>query len=243
MGRAKDYLKQTRLWTVREVLRSLPQFLSNSPLECPICGFEGPFQAVGYPPRPSARCPQCASEERHRLLVLEIDRQGLIEDGARVLHFAPEPSIRSFLSARRADYTTADLFRDDVDLNLDIEHIEQPDETFDVIVCSHVLEHVDDRAALTELFRILRPEGLLIVMIPVVEGWDQTYENPDVVTPEGRAIHFGQDDHVRYYGRDVRTRITDAGFHLREVATQPADCLRYGLYRGERIFLATKPER
>jgi len=90
--------------------------------------------------------------------------------------------------------------------------IDLPDECVDLVLCLHVLEHVDDdRRAMAEVHRILRPSGHFIVMVPIEEGWEVTYENPKVVSPRQRLLHFGQEDHVRFYGRDIRNRLTAAG--------------------------------
>ena len=79
-------------------------------------------------------------------------------------------------------------------------------------------------------------------MTPVVEGWARTYENPSVDGPVARNLHFGQSDHVRMYGRDVRDRIRAAGFNLAEYAAVEPDVLTYGLMRGEILFVATKSD-
>ena len=109
------------------------------------------------------------------------------------------------------------------------------------MVCSHVLEHVNDRKALRELKRILRPSGTAILMVPIVEGWDTTYEDPSVSSPEGRDLHFGQSDHIRFYGRDFRDRVRDAGFELTEFTAEEPDVSRYGLLRGDKVFFARRP--
>ena len=106
---------------------------------------------------------------------------------------------------------------------------------------SHVLEHVDDKRALAELFRITSPGGNVILMFPIIEGWDQTYENPSVQSAAERIIHFGQDDHLRYFGRDVRTKIREAGFSLEEFTAEGPSVIRHGLLRGEKIFIDRKP--
>jgi SAM-dependent methyltransferase len=104
-----------------------------------------------------------------------------------------------------------------------------------------VLEHVDDARALEQLRRVLSPNGILLLLTPVVDAWSQTYENPSVGGEPDRWLHFGQGDHVRYYGRDIVQRIANAGFDVaRYVAAEP-EVSRYGLVRGETIYVATVP--
>jgi SAM-dependent methyltransferase len=127
------------------------------------------------------------------------------------------------------------------DLKLDLEAIDLPDASVDLIIANHVLEHVDDAKASRELSRILRPNGVLLCMVPIVEGWATTYENPDITTDEGRMLHFGQEDHVRFYGRDFRDRIAKGGFSLRdEITAEGEEVIRYGLVRGEKVFVFEK---
>ena len=137
-------------------------------------------------------------------------------------------------------YVTADI-KDGFDLKLNIEQIEQPDASFDCVICLHVLEHVDDKRALAEINRILRKGGMLIVMVPIIEGWDVTYENPEVLDWNARKRHFGGGTHVRFYGKDFRDRIRSAGFpKIEEHTATPEEVMRHALTRGERIFLAFK---
>jgi hypothetical protein len=103
-----------------------------------------------------------------------------------------------------------------------------------------VLEHLDDRKALREIRRILADDGLAILTVPLIEGWDRTYEDPAITDPGARELHFGQDDHVRYYGKDFRDRLREAGLVFEEVTAQPADVLRYGLLRGEKVFICRR---
>lgn len=223
-------------------LRYLASALRNSfgvfPRQCNACGHNGNFLAFGFSPRFDAMCPKCESMERHRFLLLMIER-GQIELQAPILHFAPEKILSDRWRTDHEDYRTADLNYDS-DLRLNLEKIELPDNSEQTIVCSHVLEHVDDTKALPELFRILKPGGTAILMVPVMEGWSSSYENSEVRTQREKLLHFNQIDHVRYYGRDFRDRILAAGFRLDEIATLPEDCIKYGLMRGERIFLARK---
>lgn len=156
------------------------------------------------------------------------------------VHFAPEPAIKALLEPRASEYRTADISMPGCDLRLNIEAIDLPDESVDTFVASHVLEHVDDRKALTEFVRCLRPGGRAILMVPIVEGWAEGYENPLISTDAGRLLHFGQIDHVRYYGRDFRDRVRAAGFELSEFQASGEDCVRFGLSRGETVFFARK---
>ena len=206
-----------------------------------MCGYRGQFQAAGRPRRIDARCPRCGSAERYRLFALWLDRHGGALRTARVLHFAPEKGLAKLLKARVGSYQSADITPGKAEIVRNIEAIEEPDSSFDCVVCSHVLEHVDDRRALQEVYRVLKPGGVALIMLPVIEGWSTTYENKAVTTPEDRMRHYGQSDHVRYYGADVRDRIRAAGFGLSEFTAEGEDVLIYGLARGEKVFVATKP--
>ena len=207
---------------------------------CPICGYSGRFNAFGHPPRYDAECPRCTSLERHRLLYLAMQNEAVLSPAAEVLHFAPEQALTRFVKPRVGKYVTADLERGLGDLALDLENIALPDGSFDVVIANHVLEHVNDQTALRELWRILRPQGVLVITVPLIEGWDKTYEDDRIKTPQQRDLHFGQWDHVRYYGRDFRDRVKAAGFVLTEFTASGADTVRYGLLRGERAFFARK---
>jgi SAM-dependent methyltransferase len=211
------------------------------PRTCSVCSYVGRFQAAGRPRRLDARCPKCGSAERYRLLALWLDRHGGALRTARVLHFAPERGLAELLKARVGSYQSADITPGRADLVRNIEEIAEADASFDSVVCSHVLEHVDDRKALSEVYRVLKPGGIALIMLPVIEGWSKTYENMAVVTPEDRMRHYGQFDHVRYYGADVRDRIRAAGFRLAEFTAEGEDVLTFGLQRGEKVFIATKP--
>ena len=213
----------------------------TSDKECPVCGFTGFFTAWGSPPRWNARCPSCGSLERHRHLSLFLHKtSSIITTGAALLHFAPESFIAALLKRSNINYVSADLARDDVDLKLNIENIDIGDDQYDIIVCSHVLEHVDDKRALSELRRILKPNGKLILMVPVTEGCDTTYEDDTIKDSSERLIHFGDPDHVRVYGTDLIQRLTDAGFQVRVYTAFGKEAVKYGLIMGDKVFLCTK---
>jgi len=225
----------------RRALGSAGSKGASFPRRCNVCGYSGRFQAAGRPRRIDARCPKCGSAERYRLLALWLDRHGAFLRSAHVLHFAPEAGLAALLKTRVGRYQSADIAPGRADFVLDIEKIALRDASYDCVVCSHVLEHVDDKKALREIYRVLKPGGVALIMLPVIEGWASTYENPNVTTPEERKRHYGQSDHIRYYGADVRSRIAAAGFGLEEFTAQGEDVLTYALQRGEKVFIATKP--
>jgi SAM-dependent methyltransferase len=233
---------RTELGILRYRYQASRSFTGMYPRQCNICGYQGLFAFSGTPPRRDARCKNCNSLERHRHLGLWIE-QARDELKARdVLHFAPEPAVTNLVRPIAKTYLSADITPGRADAVLDIVSIAKPDESFDWIICSHVLEHIDDDArALAELYRVLRRGGILTIMVPIVEGWDQTYTDPAIKSPAGRDLHFGQGDHVRYYGRDLRDRVIAAEFKLSEVTAVEPEVSRHSLLRGDKIFIARKP--
>jgi hypothetical protein len=229
-----------RIRSAAAMVRMAAKAASGPVLHCPLCGDDHKFLVTGTPPRPNAVCPTCDSLERHRLLSLYLGRCPELVAGKSVLHFAPEDAVKRLITKLSPhEYVTADLEPGRGDIVLSIENIQMP-ERFDLILVSHILEHVDDVAALQELFATLKPGGVAIVMVPIVEGWATTYENDRVVTAAERLRHFGQEDHIRLYGRDLRDRIRAAGFDLQEFTASPAECLDMGLSKGETVFIARK---
>ncbi|MHB8658437.1 MAG: methyltransferase domain-containing protein [Solirubrobacteraceae bacterium] len=195
----------------------------GSAVDCPVCG--GRFDRFKDDwNRPDALCWSCGSHERHRAQWLLLEgRAELLERAGSLLHFAPEWALRRRLSARAGlRYVTADLEQPDVDLKLDITAIALPDESFDAVICSHVLEHVkDDRAAMRELRRITAPGGWCLVMVPLDLRRTRTFEDPAITSPQDRERAFWQHDHLRLYAADIGERLQRAGFTVEQIT--PAD--------------------
>ena len=195
--------------------------------ECPLCGCRRrKFLPYGYvTQRDNALCPNCLALERHRTLWLWLLRESDIGRGAvalpRLLHVAPEVALmRKFhkiYAAQPADYVTADLESPLADLHFDIQHIPLEDESFDVVICNHIMEHVeDDRLAMREILRIMRKGGWGVILSPVDLQRDKTFEDDTITDEAERTRIFGQYDHRRIYGRDYAERLREAGFEVYE---------------------------
>lgn len=215
---------------------------------CPCCGGHfRKFLSQGTHARPDARCPRCNSLERHRLLWLYFaEKKDLFSDRPRVLHVAPEPSLqRKLASLGNLEYVSADLDSPLAKIRMDITSIPFPENSFDVILCNHVLEHVpDDRKAMRELFRVLKPGGWAILQSPVDLTEERTVEDVHA-TPEERERRFGQRDHVRRYGKDYQERLEEAGFkaELDDFAAHldPEQITKMALMADEIVYFCTIP--
>lgn len=179
------------------------------------------FLPYGYEvQRPNVLSPSTLSLERHRLLWLYLkDETDFFQKPLKVLHMAPEQCFLSrFKKMEHLDYTTADLYSPIVDVKADILDLPFKDNEFDIVFCNHVLEHVDsDIKAMNELFRVMKPGGMGIFQVPQEMSREKTYEDPNITSPEERAKHFGQYDHMRVYGRDYFDRLRSVGFEVKEV--------------------------
>lgn len=195
-------------------------FYWGNKVYCPVCGGHfRKFLPYGYGGTVDNRlCPKCLSLERHRLLWLYLkEKTDFFTAPLKVLHFAPEqPFLKRFRALKNLDYTTADLDSPIADLKLDVTDIQLPDNSYDVVICNHVLEHVNDvQKAFSEIKRILRPGGWAVLLVPIRADVD-TFEDPTITDPKERQRVFGQYDHVRQFGRDYGQVLAKAGFQVTE---------------------------
>lgn len=184
---------------------------------CPACHepIEA-FRSGGVRRRPNARCPNCGALERHRFLAVLLDGFGPALTGAStVVDIAPSRYTTAHLDRLEVGrYVRLDLDPDAdgraVDVQASLTQLPFPADSVDLVLCYHVLEHVpDDRAAMREIARVLRPGGRALVQVPF-RGNRETDEDPDALEDE-RIARFGQADHVRWYGRDFEDRLAEAG--------------------------------
>jgi hypothetical protein len=225
------------------------QYFSNISFkhQCPICRKHVKFLFYGLHPRPNAKCPFCGSLERHRSFWLFMkNKTDIFSRRVTILHFAPPTCLYGkFSLLPNVFYVTADIDQPSVSVRLDIQLIPFKKNSFDFILCSHVLEHVpDDQKAMRELFRILKPGGRAIIQVPIEFSRDETFEDFSTTKHEERERIFGQADHVRIYRIDYECRLSDAGFIVQfdsSIKDMPPDIIfRFGLSTQD-IFLVSKP--
>jgi SAM-dependent methyltransferase len=219
----RDIVHAGRLYARRPEI----YFASGPSFTCPLCRYTGKFldEHASYGNRKYVICPRCGSRERHRLqyCVLEELFATYPVHGQAALHFSPERPILKYLRPRFAKYTTADIDPRRADVQADLRKLPFDDNSYDFVYASHVLEHVDDdRRALAEIVRVLRPGGVAILPVPIFG--DTTIEYPHVVPTE--------EYHVRAPGRDYFDRYRDV-FARVDVKSSSAYPAEYQLYMYE----------
>ncbi len=229
-------------------LRAAGLFYAGKQVHCPVCEHSYraflPYGRIN--PRPNALCPSCLSLERHRLIWIYLrERTNFFKGPLDVLHVAPEQCfIKAFEKIHGNRYITADIESPLAKVKMDIHHMPFADRTFDVVLCNHVLEHVaSDIQAMTEIHRVLKPGGFAVLQVPFFAPVpDVTLEDASITSPREREIRFGQDDHVRKFGKDYPERINRSGLTAKpdRFAQQLENPSRYGISTGEVIYRADR---
>lgn len=181
------------------------------------------FLPYGYGhQRNNVLSPSTLSLERHRLLWLYLQNETNFftsDEKKKLLHFAPEQAFyKRFRKQKNIEYTTTDLYSPLADVKADICNLPFEENSFDIIFCNHVLEHIpDDTKAMEELYRVLKPGGMGIFQIPQDLDRTHTFEDNTITDKKERAAIFGQYDHVRIYGRDYFDKLRSVGFKVKEI--------------------------
>ncbi len=234
-------------------------------LECIFCGFHSKrflpggldlpvlkkLSVVGAGHRNNKTCPKCSSKDRERLIYLYLKTKTHIlstNENIKLLHIAPEKELsRVLLSSKNTDYFSIDLNSRQGSEKMDITNLKFNDNFFDVIICLHVLEHViNDKKAMLEVFRVLKPGGMAILQVPLSHKIKNSVEDPTITDPKSREQTFGQSDHVRIYSmHDYKQRLTQTGFSLNiynftnEFGAKLSE--RYALVKNEDVYVCKKP--
>ncbi|HSQ17334.1 MAG TPA: class I SAM-dependent methyltransferase [Anaerolineales bacterium] len=250
--RSPDWMRRLIHYGLGMALFSLPQgvrkwVFTGKAHYCPVCGSRLRRFLRLYR-RYHLYCPVCRSLQRQRLVWLLLKQEGLLAQmtgGQRLLHFAPEACLeQQFRRLPGLEYHSADLYDGKAMHKIDITHIPFAETSFDWVYCSHVLEHVpEDRQALGELWRVLKPGGKAVILVPL-KG-EVTDEDPTVTDPMRREERFGQFDHVRQYGMDFIDRLQEVGFEVRVLRQETLglgeqELLRMGLHTPDVVFLCSK---
>ena len=217
---------------------------------CPVCkNKHDEFAPYGATTRRNALCLNCGSLERHRLLWLFLEKKtNIFKDNLRVLDIAPTKGLsENFKSMRNLDYLSIDKDSPIAMKSMDVTQLECEDNSFDCILCYHVLEHVaDDNKALEELYRVLKPGGWAIIQVPIDKGREKTLEGTHIADPKKRRELFGQEDHFRSYGLDYPSKLAHKGFKVTidEFAQLLSRDLidSYSIFQDEEIFYCLKPQ-
>jgi SAM-dependent methyltransferase len=215
----------------------LKQIYKGNRCFCPLCksylksflpsGIDAPvitdLQIVGAGFVEQDICPVCKSSYRQRSLLKIVETIRIDEIKPKtILHVAPEESLFSYIrkNINPEKYVLCDINPQRYPsipnvVKIDITKTDFPDGSFDLILCNHVLEHIpNDRIAMCEIFRILAPNGLAFLQVPISLKLTNTYENPSIITDEQRLNAFGQKDHVRIYGLDYASKLKEIGFNV-----------------------------
>ena len=254
----KKFIDSYRSYNNKKRKNKINTMYQGNKVNCPICNssFEV-FGEYGLTKRTNAKCHNCGSLERHRLIYLYLTETMNIFDKnikpIRLLHFAPEKiSYERFDLNQSISYTPCDLFPELYNYGgkskikkVDITNIPFEDQSFDIILCNHVLEHIpDDNLAMSELYRVLSEGGNGIFQVPIDYSRKETYEDWSITSPEEREKAFGQNDHVRWYGQDYKNRLEKVGFTVNEIDIKSKftsdEIFKFGLMESEKIYHCKK---
>ena len=230
-------------------LRIFSLFLRGNKFEDPINGktYRKLLPYGRLKPRENAIAPDSLSLERHRLMWLFLkNKTNFFTDKLKFLHIAPEYCfIKIFKGMKNLDYLTADLISPWADIKMDVHKIPFEENSFDVIICNHVLEHVDDyNKVMKEFFRVMKPGGWGIFQVPVDYNNANTIEDKSVTDPRERERLYWQSDHLRLFGRDYGDKLAAAGFKVTESnyinEIDPNLVNRYALDKNEIVYYCQK---
>ncbi len=217
-GRELDRVRNAVARRARRLERQVRRRLAiGDRVRCPVCGWSGPqLGPSSKPRRPNRLCPSCLSSERYRALCLHLRRLGPVAPGTRLLEIAPIHTVETVAVELGYTYVSLDLSSPRAQVLADLTAIPFADDSFDLVVCFHVLEHIiDDRAAVRELARIVGREGRAITVVPRDDRRPETFE-VEGADPADYERLYGQSDHVRIYGHDLVDRWRGTGVELSE---------------------------
>ena len=231
------FIPKKLLFRIEPILRKYYAiFKKGSNHECVICDFKASDWV--HLPNHDLLCPNCGSLSRDRRL-WQLVKENYVKNDIQILDFSPSRTLfRKWKKEKNVKHIASDLSGDFIaDVTFDITQIPEKENTFDLIICYHILEHViDDVKAMSELHRVLKPNGTVLIQTPFKEG--DIYENYNITSEAERLLHFGQEDHVRIYSVEgLKKRLESVGFTILVNEYEKDDYLGFS---NEIILLATK---
>jgi SAM-dependent methyltransferase len=236
----------------RKIYHTLNRFLyKGNNYYCPICE-KGYRRFLPGPDniRSNSKCPGCSSLERHRLLWLYLTNElKILTSEINLLNIAPDYATQTKLSSLpNVNYTSVDLDSHLAMQKADLTNLPFEENMFNAIICYHVLEHIeDDSKAMAELFRVLKPGGWAILQTPIDDEREETFEDFSITSPKERKKIFGQEDHVRIYGKDYFKRLRKVGFDVTENTFirkfNQSEIEKFVLDKNEKICFCLKPNQ
>jgi hypothetical protein len=227
--------------------------LYGKDVACPICKSNFvTFLPFGNPPRANAKCPSCGSLERTRIFWKYLNQlPGFFDTPKKFLHVAPHKALfKRFSSNPKFEYHPIDRFEPGYGypkgtVDMDITDLKYPDNLFDFFLCAHVLEHVyEDRKAISEFYRVTKSGGFGLIQVPLDLELEETFQDDSNLDPVARHLAYGQHDHVRLYGRDLKDRLEEAGFkaELEDFVLKMSaeEKFRYGIGHDQVFYVVRK---
>ena len=214
-------------------------FFSSPSFFCTFCNSKKKGYYVGLFPNFEISCSNCHSLGRHRHLANFLN--SIKTSDKNIIHFSAEEQIKKIINKKKfKKYYCVNYKPKNKEVFCNIEDIHFDKNSFDIVICNHVLEHVDYKCAIKELHKTTKKNGIVLLTFPVIYQWEETYSDYSIVSNKMRLLHFGQYDHLHLFGRDIEDIIKDTGFKLKKIVSFGRESVKYGIKHGEILFIAQK---